>query len=283
MAATIGCAADQVQSLKADEVKALLDADRKGEHLLLDVRQPEEYADGHISGTTLIPLGELELRHNELDRGKNLIVYCRAGHRSMAAAIALCGLGFTRVRHLSGGILSWPYQLLKGMPEARPELIGPASSHRDVLMLSMKLEKGSIDFYVLAAAKVESATARGLFQTLVAVEERHLRKVYERAVKVMGRGALPPLEQFKSTLKPDYMEGGIAVNPALVKVPQRFKGEMDALEIAVEKEYMSYDFYQRASVFVSDVDTRILLHELAIDERGHSNVILERIAELVRR
>ena len=119
----ITCAVDEIRSLTSDEIKALLDKDKKGEYLLLDVRQPEEYEAGHIPGATLIPLGELEARQEELDRNRKIITYCRSGHRSMAAAIALCGLGFTGVQHLDGGILSWPYETIAGIPEARPELI----------------------------------------------------------------------------------------------------------------------------------------------------------------
>ena len=50
----IACAVDEIKGLKPDEMKATLDKDKKGEFLLLDVRQPEEYEAGHISGATLM-------------------------------------------------------------------------------------------------------------------------------------------------------------------------------------------------------------------------------------
>jgi len=106
----IACAIDEIRKLTPDEVKTILDKDKKGEFLLLDVRQPEEYEAGHIPGAMLISLGELEARQGELDRSKKIIAYCRSGHRSMAAAIALCGLGFKGVHHLDGGILNWLYE-----------------------------------------------------------------------------------------------------------------------------------------------------------------------------
>ncbi len=55
----ITCAVDVIRRLTSHEIKALLDKDEKGEYLLLDVRQSEEYEARHIPGATLIPLGEL--------------------------------------------------------------------------------------------------------------------------------------------------------------------------------------------------------------------------------
>ncbi len=281
--ATLGCSADRIKSLKPQELEARLEGDSRGEFLLLDVRQPEEYAEGHIPGAVLMPLGELDARQWELPRDKKIILYCRAGRRSISGAIALCSLGFQELYHLDGGISAWPYARLKGLPEDRPSLVSSASSHRDVLMLSIKLEKGSVEFYSRATEKVASGTAKELFKTLAAVEERHMRKVYDRAVGLLGRGSLPEWEELKTSLKVDYMEGGIEVAPALSGIPEHLEDEMEALEMAIEREYRSYDFYQRASVFVSDYDTRAFLHKLSTEERWHVEVLLNRIAELTRK
>jgi rhodanese-related sulfurtransferase len=58
----ITCAVDEIKSLTPDEVRAIMNQDKAGEYLILDVRQPQEYQSGHIPGATLIPLGELEAR-----------------------------------------------------------------------------------------------------------------------------------------------------------------------------------------------------------------------------
>jgi rubrerythrin len=57
---------------------------------------------------------------------------------------------------------------------------------------------------------------------------------------------------------------------------------MEALEIALEKEYMSYDFYKRTSTLVENPDAKTLLHELALEERNHANILLRKVAEIVR-
>jgi len=278
----LACAADEIRMLDSGEVKALLNKDKKGEFLLLDVRQPEEYEAGHIPGAMLIPLGELEARREELERDKKIITYCRSGHRGMAAAIALCGLGFKDVHNLEGGILNWRYETISGIPEARPELVSEAADVKDILMLAIKLEKGSRDFYVAAKEKAASPQAKEKFQMLADAEDGHMQRLWERAITLLGEGALPPLEKLKQELKVEHMEGGIEISPALAKVDEKFSDEMEALEIALEKEYMSYDFYKRTSALVGDPDAKTLLQRLAVEERNHADILLKRVSEVVR-
>ena len=75
---------------------------------LLDVREPEEFAESRIEGCILIPLGELMSRApRELNPDHDIVVYCAHGVRSMHACMGLRRLGFEQVRSLHGGIESW--------------------------------------------------------------------------------------------------------------------------------------------------------------------------------
>jgi rhodanese-related sulfurtransferase len=74
--------------------------------LLLDVRSPDERAEGSIPGSTLIPLDELRQRLGELPRDREIIVYCETGQRSYNAARILSQHGFS-VRNLSGSYRTW--------------------------------------------------------------------------------------------------------------------------------------------------------------------------------
>ncbi len=74
---------------------------------LLDVREPDEYAAGHIPGITLIPMGEVAARLAELPRDKEIIVTCRTGNRSSQVADLLREQGFTNVHNMTGGIVAW--------------------------------------------------------------------------------------------------------------------------------------------------------------------------------
>lgn len=74
---------------------------------LLDVREPWEADIAAITGSTLIPLGELGDRAGELDSAASVVVYCHLGVRSQYAAQQLASAGFGRVRNLVGGIDAW--------------------------------------------------------------------------------------------------------------------------------------------------------------------------------
>ncbi|MEJ5314891.1 rhodanese-like domain-containing protein [Anaerolinea thermophila] len=74
---------------------------------VLDVREPEEWNEYHIPGATLIPLGELASRVNELPRDQKIVVYCRSGNRSQEGRDILKQAGFTAVTSMSGGIKAW--------------------------------------------------------------------------------------------------------------------------------------------------------------------------------
>ena len=73
---------------------------------LLDVREPYEYAEGHIDGARLLPLGELGRRLNELPQDREILVICRSGNRSGTATRQLLSAGFKAI-NLTGGMNGW--------------------------------------------------------------------------------------------------------------------------------------------------------------------------------
>ncbi|MDD4615863.1 MAG: rhodanese-like domain-containing protein [Alphaproteobacteria bacterium] len=73
----------------------------------LDVRQPNEYAEGHIDNAVLIPLGDLERRYVELPKDKEIVVYCHSGGRSAMAVQLLRQKGFKNLVNLEGGYSAW--------------------------------------------------------------------------------------------------------------------------------------------------------------------------------
>jgi adenylyltransferase/sulfurtransferase len=74
---------------------------------VLDVREPNEYQINRIQGSTLIPLGELPRRYQELPRDREIVAHCKMGGRSAKATEFLKSVGFTNVKNLKGGILDW--------------------------------------------------------------------------------------------------------------------------------------------------------------------------------
>ena len=82
-------------------------SEQREDVLLVDVREPHELDIARIDGVTLIPLGQLPDRFEEIDREADVVVMCRSGKRSAFATRFLLGQGFPRVRNLRGGILAW--------------------------------------------------------------------------------------------------------------------------------------------------------------------------------
>lgn len=92
------------------ELKQVLDTSAEN-LMLLDVREPYEYEYGHLPALN-IPLGELADRLEEIPRTGNVVVYCRAGSRSMQAIRYLASEhGYTNLMNLRGGLLGWKLEV----------------------------------------------------------------------------------------------------------------------------------------------------------------------------
>ena len=89
-----------------EQVKAL--ATSGAQFTLLDVREPWEVQTARISGSTLIPMGEIPVRaHQELDPEEHIVVVCHHGVRSLNVTQWLRQQGFDKVQSMRGGIDQW--------------------------------------------------------------------------------------------------------------------------------------------------------------------------------
>jgi len=104
----------QIEEIEVGGLKSMLDGGARP--LLLDVREPFEYQLCRLEGAKLVPLGELERRMGEIDRGNDVVVYCHTGSRSAEATQLLKRAGFRSVRNLKGGIKAWAEQVDPSMP-----------------------------------------------------------------------------------------------------------------------------------------------------------------------
>ena len=111
----VGCSDGSTVSydqISGAEAKALMDSESG--YIILDAREQDEYDEGHIPGSILIPYGEIADRaEKELpDKDQLILVYCRSGRRSKIAAEELVKLGYTNVKEF-GGIIDWKYEIVK--------------------------------------------------------------------------------------------------------------------------------------------------------------------------
>jgi len=102
--------AAEVNDISVEEVYEIINTNQ--DYIILDVRTPEEFSEGHIEGAILIPVDELEGRLDELPLDKPIITYCKSGGRSATAAGILVENGFSEVYDM-GGITDW---IEKGYP-----------------------------------------------------------------------------------------------------------------------------------------------------------------------
>ena len=100
------------EQITAEDAKKIMDSNE--EHIILDVREQDEFDAGHIPGAILLPYTEIESKAGEMlpDKDKQILVYCRSGRRSKIAAEALARLGYTNIKEF-GGIIDWPYEVVK--------------------------------------------------------------------------------------------------------------------------------------------------------------------------
>ena len=106
-------------SIPAISVKDLkVKMDKKGDFLLLDVREPEEYAIAKMNGAKLIPLAKVSERAKEIAayKDKDIYVCCHHGARSLQACMTLKAMGFSKVANVTGGIEAWSVQVDPSIP-----------------------------------------------------------------------------------------------------------------------------------------------------------------------
>jgi rhodanese-related sulfurtransferase len=131
------------------KVKEKLDA---GEDIfILDVRQPEEYAEGYVPKAHLIPLGEIDVRLDEIPRDKPVIVVCRSGGRSVSASRKLDAHGFDNILNMTGGTQGWkalPAYLYMKAEDLRDQL-----ADLDALILDVRV------FYEYMQGHIEGAVS----------------------------------------------------------------------------------------------------------------------------
>ena len=101
--------------IDAVELKAKLD--RGDNFTLIDVREPHEFQICRIPGSTLIPLGDLPKRLNELDLSAEYVMHCKMGGRSAKAVELMKQSGFRNVINMTGGITAWSDKVDPAVPK----------------------------------------------------------------------------------------------------------------------------------------------------------------------
>jgi len=103
------------KTISVSDARAMMES--SSNLLVVDVRTPQEYMQGHLKGAINIPLSDLSLRMGELEKDRPILVYCQTGYRSAQASSILVKAGFVKIYNLEGGIMAW---VSSGYPTVTP-------------------------------------------------------------------------------------------------------------------------------------------------------------------
>lgn len=101
-----------VSNISTDELEQRI-ANADGNVVFIDVREPDEFAAGHVPGITNLPLSVLSEETADFPKDSEVVIICRSGNRSMQAAEKLKGFGFTNLVNVEGGMNSWTGEIEK--------------------------------------------------------------------------------------------------------------------------------------------------------------------------
>lgn len=230
---------------------------------VLDVRQPGEYAAGHIAGARLIPLPELGSRAKELDVERPVLVYCAIGGRSRVAAQMLAAKDFDRVLNLKGGFKAWNGpgtwsavgDLEQGL-EHFPDL----NSLEAVLGTAYAMEGAMQRYYVQRASDATNVAVGDLLGALADIETGHKAVVAATYRKLLGKDSPTDL--------PPVPEGGLSVEEYLRRLGVRLDQPQEVVDFAMTVEAQALDLYTRAAERAKG-QSRAFLEHMAGEERKH--------------
>jgi len=103
-----------MQNITVEELKQRLQQPDKP--VLLDVREPWEFAICHIEGSTLIPMREIPNAVHQFETDQDIVVVCHTGVRSLQVCYFLQNEGFEKIANLSGGVHAWATRIDPHMP-----------------------------------------------------------------------------------------------------------------------------------------------------------------------
>ena len=257
-----------VKSITTDEVRKIIKDKNTEDYCLLDVRQPGEYAEKHIPGAKLIPLGELQAHLNDVDPKKPTIVYCRSGNRSRSAVGMLNGAGLEDVYNMEGGILAYNGLTAVGPPEAGVFCFPENMQPEELIAMAWYIEDGSQRFIQQIIKMEQDPESSELFAHLAEHKVSHKDSLVNLYKKITGADAVDGFPESVLPQPPaEVMAGCVSVPEALDWA--RDKLGADILELMMSLEANTWDLYLKLGRKVPSEQARSVFIELSEQEKQH--------------
>lgn len=264
----------QVNLLSPTDAKAFCHDHATNEYQLIDVRQPGEYASGHIPGAKLIPLDQLIAGQGEYDKTKPTLVYCHAGRRSAAACQWMSENGFEKLMDIQGGYSAWNGLAAQGPVEHQLNLIDSTADFPDALTMAYAMEDGLQIFYQKLADQMSDAGHKELLTRLASFEDHH-----KDNLKTKGEGNADFSERPEQYA--NVMEGGYDIDQVVTQVAPRLTNNIEIFSLAMAIEAQAYDFYIRLSHQATNAEAKNLFVEMANEEKGHLGLLAKEFDQML--
>ena len=261
-----------VKSITPEEVRRVVKEKGAADYCLIDVRQPAEYAEGHLPGAKLIPLGELQARIDDIDTTRPVIVYCRSGNRSRSAVGLLNGAGRGDVFNMTGGILAYNGVVASGPPEAGIFCFPANLSPEQLVAMAWYVEDGSQRF----CEKIIAETFHRNLDPLPADWIRYKKEHKQDLTELYRRISQPAdIQDFPAAILPapsiDVMAGCTSVSEAIEW--SQGKSRSDILDLVMALEANTFDLYLKLGRQVESTQAREVFFALAEKEKTQLNAL----------
>jgi rubrerythrin len=158
------------------------------------------------------------------------------------------------------------------MPTGKEDLL-------QALVEAFIMEKGTREFYLLAARKSAGADARKAFEELAAWEQQHMSYIQSLYQSILDDRDLEEFASFSSKVSAPVTESGIPVKDLEKRIETyTVQNEKDALTIAVNIEAKAHGFYKDLAQKAQDTETKVIFEEMMAQETKH----LEHLTKLRR-
>jgi len=262
----------EFETLTAEELRVFTENQKEKSYLLIDVRQPSEYEQGHIPGAKLMPLPEVEAKLFTLPSDRDLIFYCQSGGRSQWAA-SLAGEGEVcekTVYHLINGILGWKDKLLPGYP--RLQVFEKDQNLEHLLKTAMDLEKGAWRFYQYVMERYPDDPIGPILEQVSIAEKAHATLIYRFWQKFQKNP--PPFDRLYQDLKGNILEGGQSFEDACGLLEAAgHQGSPAVIDLAMTIEYSAYDLYRAMAAHTESVEANSTFLSIAQAEKAHMRAL----------
>jgi len=266
----------KMENLTAPQLRDFINTHNEMDYVLVDVRQPAEYAVAHIPGARLLPLPELESKIDDLPADKDLLFYCRTGGRSLTAAFMAAEAEATTqtVYNILGGITAWEGKTLADFP--RIQVFDKSKSHAELLLTAMDLEKGAWRFYNRVMEQYQDDPAPRTMEQLSKAEIAHAGMVYGFWEKLVDTPR--PFEKLWDDLSGDILEGGENLEDMLARL-EKLEGNLclNLIDLSLYIEYSAFDLYRTMAEQSSDESARQAFLSIAQAETSHMRVLTHAI------